>query len=73
MTEAVFSRTMKDGDGNDVTLELMPRVAFEGLGAQVGVRLRTDLKDDMGSIVQTIGLSDDDRLAFAAALRFYSA
>lgn len=66
--EAAFTRTMTDGVGHTVTLELMPRTVFPEIGAQVGVRLTTKLPDGETSITNTIGLSDEDRVAFAEAL-----
>lgn len=64
----VFARSMRDGSGNEVKLELMPRTEFPGLGWQAGVRLTTTLPDGETAITNTIGLSDEDRCAFAMAL-----
>lgn len=70
MTEPAptFTRTMRDGSGNEVVLELMPRTNFPGLGWQCGVRLTTKFPDGETSITNTIGLSDEDRFAFSVAL-----
>jgi hypothetical protein len=67
MTEPKFSRTMKDGNGDDVTLDLMPRTEFPQFGWQAGVML-TVTRDGEELVRSCIGLSDEDRVAFAHAL-----
>lgn len=69
----VFSRTMTDASGVEVTLDLLPRMLFQRLGWQVGVRISTALPDGAGAIAGTIGLSDEDRWAFIEALGGQSA
>lgn len=68
MTDSRFSLSMPDASGNEVKLELMPRTHFPGLGWQAGVRITTTLPDGETAIANTIGLSDEDRVAFAVAL-----
>jgi hypothetical protein len=64
---APFTRSMLDGSGREVRLQLMPRTEFPGLGHQVGIRLET-FQDGESIYEQTIGLGDEDRSALISAL-----
>ena len=63
MTEPTFTHSMRDGDGREVRLSIMPRIDFPGLGWQTGLRLET-----VGLMQNTIGLSDWERRRLIKAL-----
>lgn len=70
MTESapVFALEPKaDASGQGVTLKVMPRTFFLGLGYQMGLRLVTT-KDGESVYEQTAGMSDAEARAVALAL-----